>query len=364
MGKSINSKEISLFPIYAEFSGRSVCPSFGDTHYKYHIISSQISSNHEFCGFLAGFPTFSPENFPPAPVLPLGPGAGSVASSPGTWAVGSPWTVQASPEANVLICVALHEGKHLMFVWMFLRLSWIIMDYILFGPSGLHERTNLRGISSCGGSPGIGGILGPGFHIDPCRSNVLGWMPKTYHLWVTWSYMPTTESLISIAFVVYFYLERSQTSSPSSVDNNPFTIIHPISRALQIPNMAPNHQIFSYPQLQSGLGAGYFLGVTHILHVALHAAELACHVDQRTELCVVVRVAAAGAMLRALLEGLWTWRLPRSMYENQVGKPWFSVRTMIYTWWVFHIHVGLQRVNSGELKPLFGSPWSLCEGNS
>lgn len=52
------------------------------------------------------------------------------------------------------------------------------------------------------------------------------------------------------------------------------------------------------------LGAGYFLGVTHILHVALHAAELACHVDQRTELSVVVRVAAAGAMLRALLEGL------------------------------------------------------------
>lgn len=56
--------------------------------------------------------------------------------------------------------------------------------------------------------------------------------------------------------------------------------------------------------MQSGLGAGYFLGVTHILHVALHAAELACHVDQRTELSVVVRVAAAGAMLRALLEGL------------------------------------------------------------
>lgn len=45
MGKSINSKEISLFPIHAEFSGRSVCPSFGDTHHKYHQISSQISSN-------------------------------------------------------------------------------------------------------------------------------------------------------------------------------------------------------------------------------------------------------------------------------------------------------------------------------
>jgi len=103
---------------------------------------------------------------------------------------------------------------------------------------------------------------------------------------------------------IYFYLERSQTSSPSSVDNNPFTIIH-----LPLQSRAKNtektwHQIFSYPQLQSGLGAGYFLGVTHILHVALHAAELACHVDQRTELSVVVRVAAAGAMLRALLEGL------------------------------------------------------------
>lgn len=66
--------------------------------------------------------------------------------------------------------------------------------------------------------------------------------------------------------------------------------------------MAPN--IFIYPRFQSGLRAGYFLGVTHILHVALHAAELACHVDQRTELCVMVRVAAAGAMLWALLEGL------------------------------------------------------------
>ena len=46
------------------------------------------------------------------------------------------------------------------------------------------------------------------------------------------------------------------------------------------------------------------MGVTHILQVALHAAELTGHVDQRTELGVVVRVAAAGATLRALLEAL------------------------------------------------------------
>ena len=99
--------------------------------------------------------------------------------------------------------------------------------------------------------------------------------------------MPTTESLISIAFVGFIStLKEARHQSRAKNTEKAW------------------HQIFSYPQLQSGLGAGYFLGVTHILHVALHAAELACHVDQRTELSVVVRVAAAGAMLRALLEGL------------------------------------------------------------
>ena len=111
------------------------------------------------------------------------------------------------------------------------------MDYILFGPSGLHERTNLRGISSCGGSLGIGGVLGPGFHIDPCWSNVLGWMPKTYHRWVTWSYMPTTESLISIAFVGFISTlkEARHHLPPPLITTHSPSFTSPFNQGLKIP---------------------------------------------------------------------------------------------------------------------------------
>ena len=61
---------------------------------------------HEFYVFLQ-------QNLPPPLVVAPGVGSASAASSRETWAVGSPWAIQASPEADVLICAGSHEEKHL-----------------------------------------------------------------------------------------------------------------------------------------------------------------------------------------------------------------------------------------------------------
>ena len=95
-----------------------------------------------------------------------------------------------------------------------------------------------------------------------------------------------------------------------------------------------NHMFYLGPSLPSpSCGAWHILGVAHVFEMALQAAELAGHIDQRAEFGVVsIRPAAAAAIIHPLVaKGPFAWEQKSSWRKSvPVKSPGFYCTKYIW----------------------------------